>query len=98
MSEETKQGETPFVVAPAPKSVELTAYQGGQAVVRERRTVSLKAGKSRLAFEGLPTQFVEGSLTVVASKVMASSSSARSATNPPISRCNRFSPRWSAGT
>ncbi len=62
------QGKTPskpFVTAAAPQKLELTAYQGGQAVVREERVVTLPEGTSNLAFDGLPQQFVQGSLTIV---------------------------------
>jgi hypothetical protein len=54
-----------YVASSAPKKLEMTAYQGGQAVVREKRDVTLPAGKSQVAFEGLPNQLVEGSLTIV---------------------------------
>lgn len=55
----------PLVTSEKPASIELTAYQGGPAVIRESRSVVLPAGKCQLFFAGLPTQFVPGSLTVV---------------------------------
>lgn len=46
----------------------LTAYQAGPAVVRENRVLTLGAGRSRVYIGGLPSQFVEGSSTVVSVK------------------------------
>lgn len=46
----------------------LTAYQGGPAVVRENRKLKLGNGRSRVYIGGLPSQFVEGSSTVVSVK------------------------------
>lgn len=53
------------VVSNTPSTIELTAYQQGPAVIRETRQVSLGEGRSKLAINGLPLQFVPGSLTVV---------------------------------
>lgn len=54
-----------LVTSNAPAQLELTAYQQGQAVVRERRVISLGKGHNLVQLAGLPTQFVPGSLTVV---------------------------------
>ena len=54
----------PVVTSEAPQKLELTAYQGGQAVVRECRVVSLAKGRNLVNLAGLPSQFVPGSLTV----------------------------------
>lgn len=54
-----------FVTSQASDKIELTAYQGGSAVVREKRVVTLPEGKSLVALEGLPEQFIQGSMTVV---------------------------------
>ncbi|MBZ0187405.1 MAG: hypothetical protein K8F91_14255 [Candidatus Obscuribacterales bacterium] len=55
----------PLVTSEKPASIELTAYQGGPAVIRENRSAILPAGKCQLFLAGLPTQFVPGSLTLV---------------------------------
>lgn len=55
-----------FVKAAAPGSLELTVYQqGGVAVVREKRTVSLVKGGSRVLLEGMPARYVPNSLRVL---------------------------------
>ncbi|MBY0552551.1 MAG: DUF4139 domain-containing protein [Candidatus Obscuribacterales bacterium] len=55
-----------FVKAAAPGSVELTVYQqGGVAVVREKRIVSLTKGGNRLLLEGMPARFMPNSLRVL---------------------------------
>lgn len=46
----------------------LTAYQNGPAVVRENRVMTLGTGRSRVFIGGLPSQFVEGSSTIVSVK------------------------------
>jgi len=54
-----------IVTSDKPAALELTAYQGGAAIVRERRDVTLPAGRQQLNLAGLPEQYVPGSLTVV---------------------------------
>ena len=56
------------VVSATPEAIELTAYQQGPAVIREKRKVSLTDGRSTLQLDGLPLQFVPGSLTVVSAQ------------------------------
>ena len=66
MSEVNQAGtDVKHVSSQAAKNLDVTAYQGGQAVVREKRVVKLPKGTSKVSFEGLPQQFVPGSLTVV---------------------------------
>lgn len=64
----TKSQSNSLVVSASPSSVELTVYHGGPAVVREARKVSLDEGRSNLQIDGLPLQFVGGSLTVVSAE------------------------------
>lgn len=55
-----------FVKSAAPGSVELTVYQqGGVAVVREKRTVSLTKGGNRVLLEGMPARYMPNSLRVL---------------------------------
>lgn len=61
----SKSNADQHVVSAAPETVELTAYQQGPAVIRETRKVTLADGRSTLQLDGLPLQFVPGSLTVV---------------------------------
>lgn len=49
----------------APRQVQLTVYQGGQAVIRESRELALVKGKNSVQLDGLPTAFVENSLVVL---------------------------------
>ncbi len=56
------------VVSATPEAIELTAYQQGPAVIREKRKVGLTDGRSTLQLDGLPLQFVPGSLTVVSAQ------------------------------
>lgn len=71
MTKENTSGcaETPAIVKNDEASaVNLTAYQAGPAVVRENRELTLGTGQSRVFIGGLPSQFVEGSATVVSVK------------------------------
>jgi len=45
-----------IVTSENPEKLELTAYQGGQAVFREKRVVALVAGRNRIFLSGLPAQ------------------------------------------
>lgn len=49
----------------ASNQVQLTVYQGGQAVIRESRELALTKGKNSVQLDGLPTAFVENSLVVL---------------------------------
>ncbi len=49
----------------ASRQVQLTVYQGGQAVIRESRELPLVKGKNSVQLNGLPTAFVENSLVVL---------------------------------
>lgn len=49
----------------ATRQVQLTVYQGGQAVIRESRELTLIKGKNSVQLDGLPTAFVENSLVVL---------------------------------
>lgn len=65
MSNKTdSQPATQTVVSTAPQSSEVTVYTGGPAIVREQRSVDLAEGKSLVTLEGLPEQYVPGSLTI----------------------------------
>jgi hypothetical protein len=63
-SESTQAAENPAVTSESPASLELTAYQGGAAVFREKRVVVLTQGRNRLYLAGLPATFQPDSLTV----------------------------------
>lgn len=52
----------------AARRIELTVYQGGQAVIRENRELDLGEGKNAVQLDGLPTAFVENSLVVLGAK------------------------------
>src|SRR5207253_2002532 len=56
---------TNIVTSENPAKLELTAYQGGSAVFREKRVVALVAGRNRVFLAGLPAQFDPNTLTVV---------------------------------
>jgi hypothetical protein len=60
--------ETAVVKNDEASATNLTAYQAGPAVVRENRVLTLGKGRSRVFIGGLPSQFVEGSSTVVSVK------------------------------
>ncbi len=47
------------------EAINLTAYTGGPAVIREVRRVTLPKGKSKVFIGGLPKEFVGGSQTIV---------------------------------
>lgn len=49
----------------ASRQLQLTVYQGGQAVIRESRDLTLVKGKNSVQLDGLPTAFVENSLVVL---------------------------------
>ncbi len=60
----TSQRLSGYFQSAGPRQVELTVYQqGGQAVVRELRTVQLIAGPNQVLLEGLPTSYQLNSLT-----------------------------------
>ena len=49
-----------------PDCTDVTVYQsGGQAVVREQRTLELKAGGNAVFLEGMPTQYTPNTLNVL---------------------------------
>jgi hypothetical protein len=52
----------------AARQLQLTVYQGGQAVIRESRELALVKGKNSVQLDGLPTAFVENSLVVLGAK------------------------------
>ena len=54
-----------YYQSPGAASTDVTVYQGGQAVVREQRTLDLKEGATEVFLEGMPTQFQPDSLTVL---------------------------------
>lgn len=56
--------ESNVVKSDSAKTVALTAYQGGPAVIREVRQIVLPVGKSRVFIGGLPSQFVHNSQTI----------------------------------
>ncbi|MBA3993834.1 MAG: hypothetical protein C0469_09935 [Cyanobacteria bacterium DS2.3.42] len=64
MSKQTSQNDGQVVRSEKPTSVELTIYQGGDAVVHETRSVDLPEGKVTIQLEGLPASFVEDSFEV----------------------------------
>lgn len=47
------------------RALQLTVYEGGQAVIRESRELALVRGKNSVQLDGLPTAFVENSLVVL---------------------------------
>lgn len=63
-TESTQAADNSAVTSESPASLELTVYQGGAAVFREKRVVVLKQGRNRLYLAGLPATFQPDSLTV----------------------------------
>lgn len=62
----SKDSSAKTVKSARPSKVSLTLYQAGNAVVREQRDgMNLSSGKREVLFEGMPSQFVQGSLVVV---------------------------------
>lgn len=64
MSQEVKNVENPLVTSETADNLEVTTYQGGNAVVREKRPVELAEGKNRVQVGNLPATYVENSFTV----------------------------------
>jgi hypothetical protein len=64
---QTSQPKKPSTVVAkvaAAADVEVTAYTQGPAIFREKRVLTLPAGKCKVALAGLPETFVANSLTV----------------------------------
>lgn len=64
MSQEVKNAENPLVTSETAENLEITTYQGGNAVIREKRPVELAEGKNRVQVGNLPATYVENSFTV----------------------------------
>ena len=64
MSTTLTKNDGQVVRSEKPTSIELTVYQGGDAVVHESREVELPKGKVTIQLEGLPQNFVEDSFEV----------------------------------
>lgn len=62
MSNAQNGGTKGFATSKAPSKVSITLYQGGHAVVREVREVTLEAGANTVLLEGLPASYVPNSL------------------------------------
>jgi hypothetical protein len=61
---QTKTSSTVVANAAAAADAEVTAYSQGPAIFREKRILTLPAGKSKVTLAGLPETFVANSLTV----------------------------------
>ncbi len=64
MSQEVKNAENALVTSETAENLEITTYQGGNAVIREKRPVELAEGKNRVQVANLPGTYVENSFTV----------------------------------
>lgn len=62
MSNAQNGGTKGFATSKAPSKVSITLYQGGHAVVREIREVTLDEGENTVLLEGLPASYVPNSL------------------------------------
>jgi hypothetical protein len=62
MSNAQNGGSKGFATSKAPSKVSITLYQGGHAVVREVREVTLDEGANTVLLEGLPAAYVPNSL------------------------------------
>src|ERR1700679_3286518 len=63
-SRQPKKSSTLVANAAAAADAEVTAYTQGPAIFREKLTLALPVGKSKVALAGLPETFVANSLTI----------------------------------
>lgn len=62
--DQTQPAQTQPVFSPNGEQVSITVYQGGNAVVREKRVVDLVEGRNEVHIHGLPLTYAENSMTL----------------------------------